>query len=55
MASNIKMEFYPLWMKENPELFEKRKAEFFEAAQVAKLGTIRDYWVGGLYYLEASV
>lgn len=54
MIANIKIEFYPLWMKENPELFEKRKVEFTEAARVAKLENIRDYWHGGLYYMEAS-
>jgi hypothetical protein len=54
MVSNIKIEYYPLWMKENPELFEKSKSNFLDSAKAAKLSTIKEYWQFGLFYMEAS-
>ena len=54
MLSSIKVEFYPLWIKDNPELFEVRKEEFYEAAKAAKLPKIEEYWKFGLFYMEAS-
>lgn len=54
MVSNMKVEYYPLWMKENPELFEKSKTNFMVQAKQAKLETIKEYWQFGLFYIEAS-
>lgn len=54
MLSNIKIEFYPLWMKSYPELFEKSKAKFFTDAKDAGLNTITEYWQNGLFYMEAA-
>jgi len=54
MVSNMKVEYYPLWMKENPDLFEKSKANFLEKAKVEKLKKIDEYWRFGLFYIEAS-
>ncbi len=53
MVSSMKIEYYPLWMKECPELFEKSKAKFMEDASEAKLETIKEYWHCGLFYIEA--
>ena len=54
MPSSMKIEFYPLWMQENPDLFEKFKAKFLADALEAKLETIKEYWMFGLFYIEAS-
>ena len=54
MLSNMRMEFYPLWMEEHPDLFEKSKVEFLEKAKVEGLSVIDAYWRCGLFYLEAS-
>lgn len=54
MVSSIKVEYYPLWMKENPDLFAKSKAKFLEDAREANLETIKEYWQNGLFYTEAS-
>jgi hypothetical protein len=51
----MRVEYYPLWMKENPELFEKSKMDFMEKAKAEKLETIDEYWRFGLFYIEASV
>jgi len=53
MVASIKVEYYPLWMKECPELFEKSKQDFMEKAKAEKLDTIKEYWHCGLFYLEA--
>jgi len=53
MVASIKVEYYPLWMKECPELFEKSKMDFMEKAKAEKLETIKEYWHCGLFYLEA--
>ena len=53
MVSSMKVEYYPLWMKENPELFVKSKAKFMEDAKAEKLSTIKEYWQFGLFYIEA--
>lgn len=53
MVSSMKVEYYPLWMKENPELFVKSKAKFMEDAKAEKLSTIKEYWQCGLFYVEA--
>jgi hypothetical protein len=53
MVSSIKVEYYPLWMKENPELFEKSKVDFMEKAKAENLSTIKEYWHCGLFYIEA--
>lgn len=49
----MKIEFYPLWMKANPELFKTSKERFLSEAKSAGLNTIKDYWQHGLYYMEA--
>ena len=54
MLSNMRMEFYPLWMEEHPELFEKSKVEFLEKAKDAGLEKLKEYWQFGLFYMEAS-
>ena len=54
MPSSMKIEFYPLWMQENPDLFAKFKAKFLNDAKEAKLGKIEEYWKFGLFYMEAS-
>ena len=54
MVSSMKVEYYPLWMKAHPELFEKSKANFLENAKVENLSTIKEYWQFGLFYIEAS-
>lgn len=53
MVSSMKIEYYPLWMKECPDLFEKSKAKFMKDASEAKLETIKEYWQFGLFYIEA--
>ena len=53
MVASMKVEYYPLWMKECPELFEKSKMDFMEKAKEEKLNTIKEYWMFGLFYLEA--
>ncbi len=53
MVSSMKVEYYPLWMKENPELFAKSKAKFMKDAKAEKLETIKEYWHCGLFYIEA--
>lgn len=55
MISNMKIEFYPLWMKENPELFEKSKTKFLAEAKENGLNTLKEYWNFGLFYMEVSV
>ena len=55
MLSNMKVEYYPLWMKENPELFEKSKAKFLADASEGGLVDVKEYWRFGLFYLEASL
>jgi len=54
MLSNMRIEYYPLWMKENPDLFEKSKSEFIAKAKAENLETIDAYWRFGLFYIEAS-
>ena len=54
MPSSMKIEFYPLWMQENPDLFEKSKARFLAEALGANLNKIEEYWKFGLFYIEAS-
>lgn len=54
MISSMKVEYYPLWMAENPELFEKSKSKFLAEAAEAKLASIKEYWFCGLFYIEAS-
>ena len=54
MPSSMKIEYYPLWMKENPDLFAKSKARFLAEALGANLNKIVDYWQNGLYYMEAT-
>ena len=54
MVSNMRIEYYPLWMAENPDLFEKSKANFMEKAKAENLGKIEEYWKFGLFYIEAS-
>jgi hypothetical protein len=54
MVASMKVEYYPLWMKAHPELFEKSKAKFMEDAKAEKLSTIKEYWQFGLFYIEAS-
>ena len=54
MVSNMKMEFYPLWIKENPELFEKSKVDFFTKAKEYGLDIIKEYVSFGMFYMEAS-
>jgi hypothetical protein len=49
----MKIEFYPLWMNNNPELFEKSKKDFFAKAKESSLNTIKEYWSNGLFYIEA--
>jgi hypothetical protein len=53
MISNMKIEFYPLWINNNPELFEKSKKDFFAKAKESSLNTIKEYWSNGLFYIEA--
>jgi hypothetical protein len=53
MVASMKVEYYPLWMKECPELFEKSKAKFMEDAKAENLSTIKEYWMFGLFYIEA--
>lgn len=55
MISNMKIEFYPLWMKENPELFEKSKTDFLDKAKESGLSSLKEYWQCGLFYMEVSV
>ena len=54
MLSNMRIEFYPLWMKANPELFEKSKKDFLKQAKDGGLEKLREYWQFGLFYMEAS-
>lgn len=54
MPSKMTIEFYPLWMKENPDLFEKSKAKFLLEASEGGLESIKEYWRFGLFYMEAS-
>ena len=54
MVSSIKVEYYPLWMKENPDLFAKSMERLMDEAKEAKLETIKQYWQNGLFYIEAS-
>lgn len=54
MVSNYKVEFYPLWIKANPELFEKSKADFFAKVKEYDLSTVKEYVRFGLFYMEAS-
>ena len=53
MVASIKVEYYPLWMKENPELFAKSMEKFMDDAKDAGLDKIKEYWHCGLFYLEA--
>ena len=53
MISNMKIEFYPIWMETNPELFEKSKNNFLAKAKEASLNAIKEYWSNGLFYIEA--
>jgi len=53
MVASMKVEYYPLWMKENPELFVKSMEKFMKDASEAKLETIKEYWQFGLFYIEA--
>lgn len=55
MVSNMKVEYYPLWIKENPELFETHKTKFLTEAKEYGLNTLKEYWKFGLFYMEASV
>ena len=54
MIASMKIEYYPLWMAENPELFAKSKAKFLVEAAEAKLASIKEYWFCGLFYIEAT-
>jgi hypothetical protein len=54
MITNQKIEYYPLWMKENPELFETSKNKFLNEAKQNELNQIKEYWHCGLFYIEAS-
>ena len=53
MISNMKIEFYPIWMDNHPELFEKSKKNFLVKAKEASLNAIKEYWSNGLFYIEA--
>ncbi len=54
MIVHSKIEFYPLWVKENPELYKKHKETFFKEAKENGLEKIKEYWQFGLFYIEAS-
>ena len=54
MVSSIKVEYYPLWMKENPDLFAKSMERLMDEAKEANLETIKEYWQNGLFYTEAT-
>ena len=54
MLSKITVEYYPLWMESNPDLFEKSKAKFLAEASEGGLENIREFWSCGLFYMEAS-
>lgn len=54
LLSNMRVEFYPLWMEANPDLFEKSKVDFLKQAKDAGLEKLREYWQFGLFYMEAS-
>ena len=54
MVASMKIEYYPLWMEENPELFAKSKVNFMQKATEANLKNIEEYWRFGLFYIEAT-
>jgi hypothetical protein len=54
LISNMRAEYYPLWMKAHPELFAKSMERFMDEAKEANLSTIKEYWHCGLFYIEAS-
>lgn len=55
MLSKMTIEYYPLWMAEYPDLFEKSKKDFMEKAKDGGLEKIREFWQNGLFYMEAMV
>lgn len=54
MIAHQKIEFYPLWIEDNPELFKKFKTNFLNEAKTNGLEKIKEYWYCGLFYIEAS-
>lgn len=53
MPSKMTIEFYPLWMKENPDLFAKFRVDFLDKATEGGLNSVKMYWQNGLFYMEA--
>lgn len=54
MIAHQKIEFYPLWIEANPDLYKKFKADFISEAKANGLEKIKEYWHCGLFYVEAS-
>lgn len=54
MITNQKIEFYPLWIAENPELYKASKDNFLNKAKENGLDKVKEYWHCGLFYIEAS-
>lgn len=54
MITNQKMEFYPLWIEANPELYKTFRDNFFNEAKENGLDKVKEYWHCGLFYIEAS-
>lgn len=54
LLSKLTVEFYPLWMEANPDLFAKFRVDFLDKASEGGLNNIKTYWQNGLFYMEAS-
>jgi hypothetical protein len=54
MITNQKIEFYPLWIVDNPELYKASKDNFINQAKENGLDKVKEYWHCGLFYIEAS-
>lgn len=54
MIAHQKIEFYPLWIEDNPDLYKKFKDDFLNKAKANGLEKIKEYWHCGLFYIEAS-